>query len=159
VKTPPPEGREQPSCFDRAVGLLSRRAHFEAELEAKLRARRYPGGEIAQTLAKLRSLGYLDDPATAERWLAGERRRRAQGRRRLRHRLERKGVDPEVVEAALEGFDDATEIEEARRAADAWSARHSPDPERLARHLDSRGFAKRAILVVLEARPDVCESS
>ena len=151
--------RSEPSCFDRAVALLSRRSHFEAELEVKLRARRYPAEEIGRTLEKLRGLGYLDDQATAEQWVAGERRSRPQGRRRLSHRLERKGVDPEIVAAALEGIDDSVELEEARRAADAWTLRHPFDPRRLARHLHGRGFGKRAILVVLEERPDQSASS
>ncbi|HVS65915.1 MAG TPA: regulatory protein RecX [Thermoanaerobaculia bacterium] len=154
-----PLSRSEPSCLDRAVALLSRRSHFESEIRGKLRARRYPAEEIDRTLEKLRGLGYLDDRATAEQWVAGERRRRPQGRRRLSHRLERKGVDPEIVAAALDGIDESVELEEARRAADDWTRRHGYDPRRLARHLDGRGFGKRAILVVLEERSDSSASS
>jgi regulatory protein len=151
--------REPPSCFDRAVDMLGRRAHFAAELRRKLGARGYPAEEIEGTLERLRALGYLDDRATAEQWLAGELRRRPQGRRRLAHRLERKGADGETVAAALADLDESSELDEARRAADAWSRRRTPDPRRLARHLDGRGFGKRVILIVLEERADVSGSS
>jgi regulatory protein len=141
-----------PSCYDKAVDLLARRAHFEEELKRKLLLRRFEAAEVERTLARLREKGYVDDVRTAAQWVAGELDRRPQGRRRLRQGLERKGVDGEVAAAALEIVDDQAELELARRAAASWCARRTARDDQLARHLDRRGFGKRVILTVLEER-------
>ncbi|HVS14672.1 MAG TPA: regulatory protein RecX [Thermoanaerobaculia bacterium] len=144
---PPP-----PTCYDKAVDLLARRAHFEAELRRKLLARGFEEVQVERALARLREKGYVDDARTAAQWVADQLARRPQGRRRLRQGLQRKGVDGEVATAALEALDDAAELDQARRAAAAWGARRTGRDDQLARHLDRRGFGTRVILTVLEER-------
>jgi regulatory protein len=146
-------------CFDRAVDLLSRRPHFAADLERKLGARGFSAAAIAQARARLERLGYLDEKATIASFVATRSRRSPSGLRKLRADLRARGADAVLVEDVLSERDSPErELETAREAAHAWCSRHpldTRDPEaarqRLARHLERRGFATRVILAVLDA--------
>ncbi|MCL4837521.1 MAG: RecX family transcriptional regulator, partial [Thermoanaerobaculia bacterium] len=72
------------------------------------------------------------------------------GRRRVAHDLLRRGVAPEAVDAALGPERWPEELERAREAARGWRRRGGTDPAALARHLDRKGFSRRAIVAVLE---------
>jgi regulatory protein len=148
-------------CYDQAVALLGQRSHFESELRLKLARRGHPESEVAGAFERLRREGYLDDRRAAEEWLRVHRRR-GDGPRRLAAGLGRLGVPRatigELLAAAEEGSGGEREGEdEAARAkalAERWIARHGArsgtrDPGALARHLDRRGFGRRAILSVL----------
>lgn len=147
------------SCYDRALRLLARRFHFERELQLKLAQRGYPAGEVAETFARLRHEGYLDDRRAAEEWLR-VRRRRGDGPRRLAAGLARLGLGREAIAEHLDaGGADGADGEDgdnarARAVAERWLSRQAgrsgaADPAALARHLDRRGFRRRDILSVL----------
>lgn len=142
------------SCYDQAVALLAQRSHFEGELRLKLTRRGHSAGDTQEALERLRRQGYLDDRRTAEEWLA-VRRRRGDGPRRLAAGLARLGVARATIGELLPVGGDAGETSTARELAERWVARQSArsgplDPRALARHLDRRGFGRRAILSVLD---------
>ena len=56
--------RASDRCYDKALQLLALRAHFSAQLAAKLRQRGFLEGEIEDALSRLREVGYLDDTLT-----------------------------------------------------------------------------------------------
>jgi regulatory protein len=145
-------------CYDRAVNLLARRAHFRRELEAKLRQRDYPPEEIDDTLGRLESHGYLNDEATARAFAEEKLRRGPIGRRRLAADLERRGAPRDIAEAVLSELLDEDDREEAREAARRWQRRRGglgeePDRDKhraaLARYLERQGFSQRAVWGVL----------
>ncbi|HUP21413.1 MAG TPA: RecX family transcriptional regulator [Thermoanaerobaculia bacterium] len=141
------------SCYDRALRLLARRFHFERELQLKLAQRGYPAGEVAETSARLRQEGYLDDRRAAEEWLR-VRRRRGDGPRRLAAGLARLGLEREAIAEHLDAGGEDGENARARAVAERWLSRQAGrpgavDPAALARHLDRRGFGRRDILSVL----------
>lgn len=153
------------------MDLLARRSHFRSELRAKLAQRGYDEDEVATTLDRVAEQGFLEDRRTAEEFVRSRLGRRATGRRKLRHELMRRGVDPELADEVLAAaLEDDQELELARQTAERWWARKAPPPEEeaevdswearqalrstLARHLERRGFAGRAIVEALRAVAD-----
>ena len=154
--------RQKISCYQRAIGLLGRRSHFERELDRKLTQRGYAETEVAETLERLRGEALVDDRQTAREMIRSRQARAPEGRLKLRSELARRGVAAEIVEDALEELAPEDDRELARQAAERWlrrspRARGGTLDERgkasLGRHLTSRGFSKRAIFAVLEDCP------
>lgn len=92
---------EERNGFSRALDILSRRDHSEAELALKLRRKGVGEGEIASVVARLRELGYLNDRRLAERIaetaMAGGR----MAGPRLSRELIRRGIPRELAAEAL----------------------------------------------------------
>jgi SOS response regulatory protein OraA/RecX len=88
--------------------------------------------------------------------VAHRQERKGEGRHRLRAELQRRGAGPEAIDQALSGFPD-DDLSQAREAAGEWTRRRSLASDRfserdraaLARHLERRGFSRRAIFAVL----------
>jgi regulatory protein len=139
-----------------ALDLLARRAHFENELERKLLAKGFATEDVAAALDRLRSAKLVDDRRCAIDFIQSRLRRAPQGRRRLRAELERKGIDAEVIAAALGEALPDTDGDLAREAARRFQRRRrSADPRALARHLDRLGFSTRDILALAEEPTDL----
>jgi len=138
---------ERPSPYAKAVSLLGRRAHFRAELRAKLLARSYAEAEVDEALDRLARDRYLDDERTARELVAAKLARGPVGRRRLAAELVRKGATAEAAAAALDDLVPDDDRAAAREAAESWLRRRrgTPDPAALARHLERRGFTSKAI--------------
>ncbi len=151
---------ERIPCSQKALDLLSRRSHFERELERKLRQRGYDSGEVAETLERLRAEGFVDDRRTAGEFVRGRLRRAPEGRRKLRSELSRRGVASEIITEILEQETDDDDRDLARLAAERWQRTRSrpgrsADLEKaaLARHLAGRGFSQRAVYAMLDEMP------
>ena len=139
------------TCYQKALDLLARRAHFRRELESKLRQRGYEESEIEAVLARLEELGYLDDTATAGQWLEERARQGGWGRRRLRAELVRRGADSDLAAAVLDRVLPEDDPAELQTAVGRWRARGGKSRRSLARHLERRGFPTHQILDALEA--------
>lgn len=136
--------------FQLAVRLLGIRPHFEAQLRAKLARRGCAADAVAATLDRLRQLGYLNDPE-----LARQEARRLRTTKRLAlggvaRELGRAGADEAAIAAAIEALDDGGEVDAARAAAEHWLRTHRPEADRLARHLDRKGYPRHVIFSVLK---------
>lgn len=139
------------TALDTALRLLAQRPHFRAEIERKLGRRGFPEEEIADALARVAELGYLDDLGLACAEVARLRDRRGLSGAAAAAELGRKGVDPEVVAAALGGeAGDAEDLETARAAARRWLATHAAERAALGRHLSRKGHPARVIFRVLK---------
>ena len=129
-----------------ALRLLAYRARSQAEVRGRLE-QRYPREVVDQVIAQLLERRYLDDAAFARDW----RQRREQSRPRsemvLKQELRQHGVDPEVIEEALEGFDaDANAYDAARTLARRLSGGdYSVYRRRVQSHLQRRGFSPEVI--------------
>jgi regulatory protein len=138
------------------MGMLARREHSRAELEAKLRARAYPGDMIATTLDALEQAGLLANDRFAQS-LVRQRASRGQGPVRIRLELQRKGVDAAAVEEALDAAArDWSESAQATRRKRFGAARPTAAAERArqARFLQYRGFTTEQIKAALDMEPD-----
>ncbi len=154
-----PSSTPRKTCGQKALDYLSRRSHFERELERKLR-RAYDQGEVQATLERLRAEGYVDDRRTAGEFVRGRLARAPEGRRRLRAELVRRGVTNDVATEVLAELTDDDDSDLARQAAERWRRTRSrpgraAELERaaLGRHLAGRGFSERAIYSVLDEMP------
>jgi regulatory protein len=138
-----------PTCYAKAVELLALRPHFRAELAAKLARRGYPEEEVEAALDRLTREGFLDDAKTARDFVEHRRETHGEGRRRLAAELARRGAPAAAVDEALADLTPDDDLAAAREAAAVWARRGGVDPRALARHLERKGFSRRAIVTLL----------
>ena len=136
------------SCYDKAVELLGVAPHFRRQLGAKLLRRGYDRESVEAALDRLAEQGYLDDEKAATGFVASRLARGGIGKVRLAAELGRKGAESSAVEAALAALPD-DDLPATREAASRWLARGGGDLRSLGRHLDRKGFSRRAIVTVL----------
>lgn len=89
--------------------LLTVRARTRAELAGQLAKRGYPDEISAEVLDRLAQVGLVDDEDFAEQWVRSRQLNAGKGRRALAAELRTKGVDNEVIAAALAGIDEGAE--------------------------------------------------
>lgn len=89
--------------------LLTARARTRAELAGQLAKRGYPDDVSAAVLDRLAQVGLVDDGDFAEQWVRSRRVNAGKGKRALAAELRNKGVDNEVIDAALAGIDAGAE--------------------------------------------------
>lgn len=107
---------ERPLAMRRALNALGYRARSARELRERLARAGYAGETVAEVLASLEELGYLDDEEYARS--AARDKARKYGPRRIFDTLRQAGVGEEVArEAVEEEFAGRSELELARAAA------------------------------------------
>lgn len=116
---------------------LRSRDRSAAELNARLEARGVAEPERTQALETLARIGYVDDDRVA-RTRAEQLAARGSGDALIRDDLERRGIAPEGIEAALAGLEP-----ERERAARVVAERGAS--ARTLRFLGSRGFGEDAL--------------
>ena len=89
--------------------LLTARARTRAELEAQLAKRGYPEDVGAAVLDRLTQVGLIDDEDFAEQWVRSRQVNAGKAKRALAAELRTKGVDNDVIDAALAGVDPDSE--------------------------------------------------
>ncbi len=157
----PAKGEREPLSGQKlrvkALDLLSRRDHSEKELEQKLRSRGAPADEIAELFDKLRERGLLDDCRFAENFLTG-RARRAWGTRRYRQELMSRGVDSDIVDAALASTDflEVANAQEKLARLVGKELDKGKAPDKIGASMVRRGFAHLEIkkAIAAYASPD-----
>jgi regulatory protein len=93
---------------------LTGRARTRRELADKLKAKRVPDDVATRLLDRFTEVGLIDDAAFARLWVESRHASRGLARRALADELRRKGVDAEVVRAAVDEVDAADEEAAAR---------------------------------------------
>ena len=109
---PPPSTSELPreeQARALCLRLLTARARTRAELAGQLRKRGYPDEVSARVLDRLAAVGLVDDADFAEQWVRSRRVNAGKGKRALAAELHTKGVDGDVITAALAGIDPGAE--------------------------------------------------
>jgi len=119
VPAPPPEPVD-PAELAREICLrqLAVRPRTRAELATALRRRRIPEDVIVEVLDRYDEVGLIDDAAFARAWVTSRHHGRGLARRALAGELRQRGVDGQLVGAALEDLDPATEAATARELAE-----------------------------------------
>lgn len=111
MKKAPPATDEE--ALTQALGLcygqLARREHSVAELRARLVRAGIVEQTIEQAIAIVSEQGYVSDARYAQLLAQDRRALDGWGVARIRQRLERAGVERELIEATLAGFDGASE--------------------------------------------------
>jgi regulatory protein len=130
--------------------LLTARARTRAELAGQLTKRGYPDDVSALVLDRLADVGLIDDQDFAEQWVRSRRTNAGKGKRALASELRTKGVDDEVIAAALADIDsDAERVRAEQLVADKLRRERltdeSDDPKvarRLVGMLARRGYGQ-----------------
>ena len=137
------------SLKGRALRLLSGREHSRAELERKLAAHEEEPGQLKRVLDELQARDFINEQRVVDSVL--HRRSGKLGALRLRQELQAKGLDGDMVRAAL-GQLKTSELERARQV---WRRKFDAKPidaaerGKQARFLAARGFDGEVIRRVL----------
>lgn len=126
----------------RGLELLSRKPRTERDLRDAL-ADDFQPEDIDRALARLHELGFLDDRAWSDRYVAGQRAQ-TRGRSLLRSELRARGIADEVVADALDGRDELTAALETAHKRARTLRSIEDDQQRRRRLYDflrRRGFA------------------
>ncbi|MCX2932215.1 recombination regulator RecX [Mycobacterium sp. CVI_P3] len=108
------ESREE-QAHALCLRLLTARSRTRSELAGQLAKRGYPDGVTATVLNRLVAVGLIDDADFAEQWVRSRRARAGKGKRALAAELRTKGVDDDVIAAALDGIDAGAERQRAEQ--------------------------------------------
>jgi regulatory protein len=117
--------------------LLTARARTRAELEGQLTKRGYPDDVSTRVLDRLTDVGLIDDTDFAEQWVRSRRINAGKGKRALAAELRTKGVDNEVITAALADIDAGAERQRAEQLVNdkLRRERNTDDEAKLTRRL------------------------
>jgi regulatory protein len=128
--------------YQRAIRLLRRRPRSEYELRLNFIRHKVPDDVQETVVTRLGEVGLIDDRAFADAWVENRHLFRPRGVRALRAELRKKGVSSEVIEAALQDYDDEqaayqAAVKGARRLkGTSWDVFR----QRLGAYLARRGF-------------------
>ena len=98
--------------------LLTARARSRAELIGKMAKHGYPDDVVETVLGRLIEVGLVDDEDFAAQWVRSRHTYSGKGKRALAAELRTKGVDAEVITAALDGIDAGAERMRAEQLVD-----------------------------------------
>ncbi|TDH47955.1 recombination regulator RecX [Mycobacterium eburneum] len=158
----PPPSTSDPNREEQAralcLRLLTARARTRAELEAQLTKRGYPDEVSNRVLDRLAAVGLIDDADFAEQWVRSRREHAGKGKRALAAELRTKGVDDEVIAAALDDLDADAERDRAEQLVRAKLRREKLDDSddlrvrrRLVAMLARRGYSQSMAYAVVSA--------
>jgi regulatory protein len=109
-------GDDGQRALELAYRYLNRRDRTEAEVREHLEGRGLAAGDVERSIATLRDQSYLDDARFARLLAQDKRTLEHWGSDRIRRTLSARGIDRDLVEAALAG-DDASSAELDRAVA------------------------------------------
>ena len=115
------KGAPQEAALKRAFRFLSYRSRSEAEVRIKLTQWGFSQDVVETTLAKLRSLNFLNDEVFARGWAQGRSEGRGYGPLRIERELRQKGIADDLIRQVVdetygreEGKEKARELLEKR---------------------------------------------
>ncbi|MBS4729981.1 recombination regulator RecX [Mycobacterium sp. SM1] len=115
ISDPSREERARALC----LRLLTVRSRTRAELSGQLAKRGYPDDISERVLDRLAAVGLVDDADFAERWVRFRRANAGKSKRALAAELQAKGIDEDLIDAALDDIDAGVERDRAERAVRA----------------------------------------
>lgn len=139
--------------------LLTVRARTRAELAGQLAKRGYPDDVAEAVLDRLAAVGLIDDEDFAAQWVRSRQQHAGKGKRALAAELRTKGIDGDVIAAALDGIDAGAErvraeqlVERKLRRETLTDGDDAKVMRRLVGMLARRGYSQSmAVAVVTDA--------
>jgi regulatory protein len=139
--------------------LLTVRARTRAELAGQLTKRGYSDEVAVNVLGRLADVGLIDDEDFAAQWVRSRHQHAGKGKRALAAELRTKGVDDELIAAALDGIDAGAEriraeqlVERKLRREALADGNDTKVMRRLVGMLARRGYSQSmAVAVVTDA--------
>lgn len=118
---------DKPDAFQIAYTYLNRRERTVAELRARLLKAEVPEAESEQVVAELLEFGYLNDARYAQLFTEDKRALEGWGSTRIARALRDRGIERELIEAALAADADDSGGE-LQRAVDLLAQRFPAAP-------------------------------
>lgn len=128
---PPSTSEREEQARAHCLRLLTARARTRAELAGKLAQRGYPDDVSTRVLDRLAAVGLVDDADFAEQWVRSRHTNAGKGKRALAAELRTKGVDNEVISAALADLDPDSERIRAEQLVTARLRREKLDGDQV----------------------------
>ncbi|OGV51537.1 MAG: hypothetical protein A2017_01840 [Lentisphaerae bacterium GWF2_44_16] len=145
---------ENGKAMDKAMRLLSSRAHSRRELGRKLYQRGFSSGTISFVIAECERLGFLNDEDFASDY-AEELRNKGYGAGKVRNSLAQKGIDRGIIDEEIAGTEKDDEYSRAETALEKKlrTLKNEKDirkrKEKAYRFLISRGFSGEIVSELL----------
>ena len=150
---------EQARAVEAALHFLAARPRSVREVRDRLARRQFGEPAVEAALHRLRELSLLDDRVFTDFWTTQRRGRSPRGERLIVQELRSKGVDDELVQAAVRGSEDEAELAYRAGLTRLRALRGLDEQEfrrRLGAFLQRRGFdwdaARTALRRLLEER-------
>lgn len=141
-------------AFQRAVSYLAVRPRSRKEITQHLENKGFSRDSIESAIQRLESYGYINDAEFARLWIENRRRYRPRGTFGLRYELKQKGISEDIIEGALQYYDEQPAAWEAiAPKLEKWQ--HLPQMEcrrKIYNFLKQRGFSGATIR-------DICEQA
>lgn len=149
-------------ALQKAYRLLSLRAHSSYEIEKKLQEKGFSPAVIKEALEKLQELKYLNDASFSFRWAYNLAANKLWGNRKIIANLREKGVDPYLIERAIEEVRQEIPEEKAialiinKKMADGneGGLQDNKEKKKMFQRLLGRGFPAALILNKLGKIPE-----
>jgi regulatory protein len=148
-------------CYNAATRFLGCRPRSEAEIRQRLQKHGYDTESTEKVLARLKEQGLADDASFARFWKENRETFSPRSRWLTRMELQRKGLDPAIVEEVAGEVDDTKSAYRAalRRVRRLMPAEYRDFRRRLGDYLRRRGFGYEVINNTVEKVWKECGSS
>lgn len=130
---------EYGQAYRRALSYLEIRPRSHKEIAGYLNTKGFDVGTVQAVVNKLAELELVDDAWFAREWVQWRRASKSRSRRQLQAELYKKGIAPELIEAALDGIGREEEIATIRDIINRKSHQYQ-DRRRLNAYLSRQGF-------------------
>jgi len=132
---------ENNKAFERALHILSYRAHSEKELTDKL-YKKFENQVVDEVIEKLKTIGFINDADFTERYVEQSKK----GEKLVRFELLKKGIDKDLVEKIISSRNHGVELDNARKIAEKVLKKYSLKPEQIKKqklyeNLTRKGFS------------------
>lgn len=132
---------EKNKVFERALHILSYRAHSRKELADKL-YKKFENIVVDEVMPRVENAGFINDTDFAERYVEHSRK----GKKLVRLELLKKGVDKETIDEAMSNRNNEAELENARKIAEKVLKKYKSEPgqikkQKLYENLTRIGFS------------------
>ncbi|MCQ4087256.1 regulatory protein RecX [Saccharibacillus sp. JS10] len=112
---------ERQVAYAQAIYYLSFKARTSGEVEQKLLEKELDPQAIEETIKRLIDEKLIDDAFYAQEWTKQRVTNKKKGKVVVKQELKRKGINPELIDEALEAIDDEDELRSAEElAAKKW---------------------------------------
>jgi regulatory protein len=133
--------------YNASLKYLSYRTRSEKEVRDKLRTKNIEPEIIEKIIAKLKEKRFINDEEFAKQWIENRNRFKPRSARLIAMELKQKGIDPEIIELAVNGQElgKESDLDQAMKLVEKRIDRVKGLPrqeiyEKLGRYLASKGF-------------------
>jgi regulatory protein len=140
------------ACLNAALRYLTCRPRSKTEVENKLRQRGFSRNVVNGVIQVLKGKNLIDDASFARLWTENRQAFKPRSKRLIRQELRQRGIEAQLSDEATSDLDDEDSAYRAalKKSRTLASLDHNEFRQRLARHLQLKGFSFGVIETVVE---------